>query len=77
MSECAHGVGAFKRVPSVDRAELCRSLIALIKLRVEIGVAVSVCEAEYNAAILPDYRIDAYTLCLQHCIGHRGVRYQI
>jgi hypothetical protein len=68
MSECAHGRGAFKKLSFVERSEICRALIELIKLRVEIGIAVSVCEAEYKAAMLPGYKIDAYTFCLQHCM---------
>lgn len=68
MSDCAHGSGVFKGIPSERRATICQSLIELIKLRVEIGIAVSVSEADYLAAMPPGFKVDAYSFCLQYCM---------
>ena len=45
MSDFAHGTGVCAGVPKNVRAEICRALIELIKLRAEIGIAVSVSES--------------------------------
>jgi len=69
MSECAHGAGVFRALSKPDRSEVCRSLIELIKLRVEIGIAVSVSESDYDTICPPAHRkIDAYSFCLQYCM---------
>jgi hypothetical protein len=68
MSDCAHGAGVFARVPKSVRSEICRSLIELIKLRAELGIAVSVCESDYQMLAPPDFKIDAYSFCLHYCM---------
>jgi hypothetical protein len=68
MSDCAHGTGVFSDVSKAARSEICRSLIELIKLRAELGIAVSVCESDYRTLAPPGFKIDAYTFCLQYCM---------
>jgi hypothetical protein len=46
MQECAHRVGEFKDIPKEDCVSIAKSLIELIKLRVEVGIAVSISEPE-------------------------------
>jgi hypothetical protein len=68
MSECAHGVGIFKEISKKDRSEICRSLIETIKLRAELGIAVSVSEAEYRSIVPAHFKLDAYSFCLHYCL---------
>ena len=60
--EALHGVS------KAARSEICRSLIELIKLRTELGIAVSVCESDYLTFAPPELKVDAYTFCLQYCM---------
>jgi hypothetical protein len=68
MSDCAHGTGVFSNISKAARSEICRSLIELIKLRAELGIAVSVCESEYRSLAPPGFKVDAYTFCVQYCM---------
>jgi hypothetical protein len=68
MSECAHGVGIFEKISKKDRSEICRALIEIIKLRAELGIAVSVSESEYRSMAPMHFKLDAYSFCLNYCM---------
>jgi hypothetical protein len=67
MCECVHGAKAFAGIEKASRSAICQSLIELIKLRAEIGICVSVCEADY-VDVMRGVKIDAYTYCVQQCM---------
>jgi hypothetical protein len=68
MTDCAHGAGVFKRISKPVRAEICRTLIELIKLRAELGITVSVREADYIELMPSDVHVDPYSFCVSHCM---------
>src|SRR5579863_4180303 len=68
MGDCAHGAKAFKTLSKPDRIAIARRMIETIKLRVNVGVAVAIAEADYNAVVPEKHRIflgTAYTYCTQ------------
>lgn len=71
MSECAHGVGAFKNsnIDPKGRSEICRRLIELIKLRTEIGVVVSVSQLVFDSVASRILPVDAYSFCVNYCMN--------
>jgi hypothetical protein len=66
--ECIHGTGAFKGMDVTTRSAICESLINLVKIRVDIGICVSVCETDYLGVMPPGINVDAYTFCAQQCM---------
>ena len=68
MSDCAHGSGVFAGVPKNIRSAICQSLIETIKLRAEIGIAVSVSESEFQSLMPVEFRVDPYSFCVSYCM---------
>ena len=68
MGDCAHGAKAFKKVPKPTRIAIARRMIETIKLRVRVGVAFSIAEADYDFVVPErhrDFLGSAYTFCAQ------------
>jgi hypothetical protein len=65
MADCAHGVGEFARLSAARRDDLARKLIAIIKKHMTVGIAVSMCEADFERLKPADWkRGGAYTICV-------------
>lgn len=68
MVDCAHGTEAFKHISKTCRIKIAKHLINLTKQRVEMGVAVSVSQNDFDLEARPKWITGAYTLCAQWCI---------
>jgi hypothetical protein len=71
MTDCAHGLRAFKTIQKSDRIEICKRLIGAIKRRARIGIACSVCDSDLRQFQDESAHGEghAYTLCLNWCIA--------
>ena len=65
MVDCAHGLAPFDKMTPKERDTLCRRLIGMIKLRMQLGLVVSVSEKDYEEARSRDWTVSAYTYCIQ------------
>ena len=66
MSECAQGTDQFKNKSMRDRIETEKSLIELVKRRAMCGIAVTVCESEFQQVAHPAG--SSYAYCLSWCL---------
>lgn len=51
MVECAHGIGIFKDLPSLDRINIATRMIEIIKKRTIAGLSITVNEEEYREVV--------------------------
>ncbi len=62
--DCAHRKGEFSVLTERDRDELVTSLVDIIKLRMTIGIAVSLSDADFGAFDVGNWHFEgAYPLC--------------